>query len=179
MSVAVLERIMLPDHWLSARVERWRAPRWVRRWMLIASRAGDGILWSMIGLAVILHGGSASWPAFSAAAAAAALGIAAFEILKYGCRRRRPRLAQACGAAPPRPLDRYSFPSGHTLTAFAVATPLIYAYPRIEPLLLFLAINIAASRVLLGLHFLTDVLAGTLLGWGLGYLATFWLLHLR
>ncbi len=179
VATAVLERLTVPDYWLMARVERWRPPRYLRRWMLVASRAGDGFLWYLAGLIVLWQGGTRRWPAFDAAALAAGLGIAAFESLKHGCRRSRPRLRLACGAKPPRAPDRYSFPSGHTLTAFAVSTALFYSYPRLEPLLLFLAVNIALSRILLGLHFLSDVIASTALGWTFGYIAAAWLLHPR
>ena len=179
MGTAALQQIALHDQWLMRRVERWRAPRWIRRWMLLASRAGDGVLWYAAGVLILLQGGPERWSVFGAAAMAAGLAIASFEGLKHGFRRGRPCVSWACGAAPPKAPDRYSFPSGHTLTAFAIAMPLMHAYPRIEPLLLFCAVNIAISRILLGLHFLTDVLAGSALGCGVGYLASTWLLHLR
>src|SRR5260370_7437131 len=66
------------------------------------------------------------------------------------------------------PPDRFSFPSGHTMTAFAVAIPLLLFYPTLTVGLLFCAISIAASRILLGMHFLSDVLAGALIGTALG-----------
>ena len=43
-----------PDYNLMRRFNRWRAPRWVRWWMLLATRAGDGWLWGSIGIAVLL-----------------------------------------------------------------------------------------------------------------------------
>jgi undecaprenyl-diphosphatase len=66
------------------------------------------------------------------------------------------------------PPDQFSFPSGHTITAFAVCTPLIAQYPSAAPGVLFCALSIAASRVLTGMHFLSDVVAGGVLGWMLG-----------
>jgi undecaprenyl-diphosphatase len=65
------------------------------------------------------------------------------------------------------PPDQFSFPSGHTITAFAVAVTLGMFYPAMLPALLFCAFCIAASRVLLGMHFLSDVIVGALLGTGL------------
>jgi undecaprenyl-diphosphatase len=67
------------------------------------------------------------------------------------------------------PPDRFSFPSGHSITAFAIAVSLGLFYPAIFPGLLFLAVSVALSRILLGMHFLTDVLAGAALGTVLGY----------
>jgi undecaprenyl-diphosphatase len=70
------------------------------------------------------------------------------------------------------PPDQFSFPSGHTITAFAVTAALAGSYPEMLPGLLFCAVSIAASRVVLGMHFLSDVLAGAALGATLGALAT-------
>ena len=54
------------------------------------------------------------------------------------------------------------------MTAFSVAVPLSLYYPSLEIGLLFCAVSIAASRILLGMHFLSDVLAGVVLGVALG-----------
>jgi len=66
------------------------------------------------------------------------------------------------------PPDKFSFPSGHTMTAFSVALVISYFYPGLEAPLFFMAISIAVSRVVLGMHFLSDVLAGAVLGVALG-----------
>ena len=63
--------------------------------------------------------------------------------------------------------SRESFPSGHTITAFAVCTPLIAQYPNAAPGILFCALSVAASRVITGMHFLSDVIVGGVLGWAL------------
>jgi undecaprenyl-diphosphatase len=68
------------------------------------------------------------------------------------------------------PPDQFSFPSGHTITAFAVSVPLASHYPEASPALFFCSFSIALSRILLGMHFLSDVAAGALLGGGLGWL---------
>jgi undecaprenyl-diphosphatase len=67
------------------------------------------------------------------------------------------------------PPDQFSFPSGHTITAFSVTVALGMFYPEMQPGLYFCAASIAASRILLGMHFLSDVLAGALLGALLGF----------
>ena len=54
------------------------------------------------------------------------------------------------------------------MTAFSVALVVSYFYPSLEGVLFFLALSIAISRIVLGMHFLSDVLAGMLLGVALG-----------
>ena len=62
-----------------------------------------------------------------------------------------------------------SFPSGHTTTAFAAAVILALWYPRWAGVWLTLAVLVGLSRVMLGSHFPSDVLAGALLGSGLAW----------
>src|SRR2546425_8786669 len=66
------------------------------------------------------------------------------------------------------PPDKFSFPSGHTMTAFSIALVVSYFYPPLEGVLFFLALSIAVSRIVLGMHFLSDVLAGVVMGVALG-----------
>jgi undecaprenyl-diphosphatase len=67
--------------------------------------------------------------------------------------------------------DKFSFPSGHSTTAFAVAFSLGSFYPEILPILLVLAINVAVSRIVIGMHYLSDVVVGSGMGVLLGYAA--------
>jgi len=159
------------DHRLMVRVNHWHPPKWLRLWMLAATRCGDGWLWYALGLAVALYGGPERFRALLAATLAVSAGIALFITLKHAFRRERPcDLEPHCWARllPP---DQFSFPSGHTITAFAVTTALAGLYPEMLPGLLFCAISIGASRVVLGMHFLSDVLAGATIGATLGALA--------
>ena len=64
-----------------------------------------------------------------------------------------------------------SFPSGHTAASFAAVSALVAAGSRLWIPGLVLAVLIAVSRLYLYVHWPTDVLAGGLLGWGLGCLA--------
>jgi undecaprenyl-diphosphatase len=156
------------DHRLMRRVNGWRPPRWMRIWMLGATRGGDGWLWYATGLMIALFGGHERGRALLAAALAVGLGVLLFRKLKRAFGRKRPcALAPHCWAQllPP---DQFSFPSGHTITAFAVTISLGAFYPALLPGLLFCAASVAASRILLGMHFLTDVLAGAAIGGILG-----------
>jgi undecaprenyl-diphosphatase len=146
-------------------VNRWSPPQWFRVWMMCATRAGDGWLWYSLGLVILIVGGPVRFRAIGAATLAVGSGIILFRQLKRWIGRKRPcALAPRLWATALLPPDRFSFPSGHTITAFAVAVSLSAFYPSLLAGLLFCAISIAASRVLLGMHFLSDVLAGALIG---------------
>jgi len=159
--------ITVRDDRLMRRVNHWYAPRWIRVWMICATRGGDGWLWYALGLVLLLFGGEQRYAAVGAAALAAGTGIALFLKLKKTARRKRPSEPH-CWARllPP---DQFSFPSGHTITAFAVSLSLAAFYPELAIGLLFCAISIAASRILLGMHFLSDVVAGAAIGSLLAY----------
>jgi undecaprenyl-diphosphatase len=165
------------DHRLMRRVNRWHAPRWIRIWMICATRGGDGWLWYAVGLTLLLFGGDDRFMAVGAAALAAGLGIALFLRIKKASGRKRPCAIEPHCWATLLPPDQFSFPSGHTITAFAVAVSLSDFYPELAAGLLFCAISIAASRILLGMHFLSDVLAGAAIGTLLAF-ASVWAIGL-
>ncbi len=157
------------DQRIMLRINRWPAPRWVRVWMICATRGGDGWLWYAMGLVLLLFGGAQRFAAVGAAAIAAGVGIAVFLRLKKATGRKRPCALEPHCWATLLPPDQFSFPSGHTITAFAVAGSLTWFYPALSPGLFFCALSIAASRVVTGMHFLTDVLAGAVIGSALAY----------
>ena len=78
----------------------------------------------------------------------------------------RPRPCDATG----RPLalidlpDPFSFPSGHAAAACAVSATIAIAHPPLAPILLPIAALVAASRVTLRVHHVSDVVAGAMLG---------------
>lgn len=167
----VREFITTRDHRLMRRLNRWSAPQWVRLWMIAATRGGDGWLWYLFGLLLVVFGDADRFRAVGAAGLAAGSGVALFIVLKRIAARRRPcQLEPHCWATllPP---DQFSFPSGHTITAFAVALSIGSFYPSMSPALLFCAVSVGISRIVLGMHFLSDVLAGAAIGAVLGHFA--------
>jgi undecaprenyl-diphosphatase len=166
--VSVLTYVTQSDFRVSGRLLAWIPPRWFRLWMVSSTRLGDGWLWLLAG-AVLALGGRHEHRVL--AAAAVAMGISNVTLVLLKARVRRPR---PCDIEKPRgfaekpllhfPSDRYSFPSGHSLNAFAMGTVLALSFPVMAGPVLALAASVAASRVVLGLHFLSDVLAGALVG---------------
>ena len=171
MAASVLHWLSVSDHRLMRHVNRWTPPRWMRLWMVAATRGGDGWLWYGVGAAVALDGGAARFRALLAAVLAVSVGIALFLSLKRACGRKRPCALEPHSWATLLPPDQFSFPSGHTITAFAMAVSMGAFYPVMLIGLLFCAFSVALSRILLGMHFLSDVLAGAAIGATLGYTA--------
>ncbi|MEQ1947983.1 MAG: phosphatase PAP2 family protein [Bryobacteraceae bacterium] len=168
MAASVLHWIASGDHRIMRRLNRWTPPKWMRLWMVAATRGGDGWLWYTTGLLIALAGGPLRFHAILAALTAVGVGIGLFITIKKACGRKRPCALEPHCWATLLPPDQFSFPSGHTITAFAMASSVGVFYPGLLGVLLFCAVSIALSRILLGMHFLTDVLAGAAIGTGLG-----------
>ena len=104
---------------------------------------------------------------------AAAVGLVTYKLLKRKLVRERPFISfDAIECAMP-PLDRYSFPSGHTLHAVLFTSISTTYVPELSIILVPFTMLIALSRVVLGLHYPTDVLVGALLGWMVARLSWF------
>ncbi len=153
------------------RVHRWYAPRWIRLWMICATRGGDGWLWYLLIAVLFIFGGAERFAATGAAALASGVGIGVFLALKRITGRKRPCALEPHCWATLLPPDQFSFPSGHTISAFSVAVSLGWFHPVLLPALLFCAASVAISRIVLGMHFLSDVIAGALIGSGLALMA--------
>ncbi|HCH0556956.1 TPA: phosphatase PAP2 family protein [Pseudomonas aeruginosa] len=143
----------------------------VRRFFAIVSRLGDGVFWyALMGALIVFDG----WHGLAAAAHLAATGAIALVLykgLKRWTRRPRPFASDVRIQAWVAPLDEFSFPSGHTLHAVAFTLVALAHYPALAPLLLPFTACVATSRVVLGLHYPSDVLAATAIGIGLAALA--------
>jgi undecaprenyl-diphosphatase len=91
-------------------------------------------------------------------------GILIYKWLKTRLLRERPFIRHPGITLAMPPLDRYSFPSGHTLHAVSFTWLAAGHYPELALILIPLAALIAGSRVVLGLHYPSDVLAGGAIG---------------
>ncbi|EMP57174.1 PA-phosphatase-like phosphoesterase [Marinobacter santoriniensis NKSG1] len=135
------------------------------------SRLGDGWFWYALILSMpLLH--AEGGPRLALAMALTGLACTlAYKGLKRWLIRERPFISfPAISCATP-PLDRYSFPSGHTLHAACFQTMLCLTTPDLALAVLPFTISVALSRVVLGLHYPSDVLAGAVLGSLMGYLS--------
>jgi len=150
---------------------RWGRRDHVRPVFAVVSRLGDGAFWYALMVIVVLADG---WDGLAASTHMAATGLAALILytwLKRYTRRPRPYAEDRRIHALARPLDQYSFPSGHTLHAVAFTGIALAYYPQLAWLLVPFTALVAASRVVLGLHYPSDVVAATVIGGGLAQLS--------
>lgn len=132
--------------------------------MAATSRLSDGPLWCLAMVALPFVGGAPGVLCAMQMASAGGINLAVYLMLKRGIGRERPYVHCTDIRACARALDQFSFPSGHTLHAVSFGLLLAHHYPVLGlPLALF-ALLVAASRMVLGLHFPSDVLAGAALG---------------
>jgi len=126
-----------------------------------ASRLGDWPLSVIVGLTLaVVHG----WRACAGWAVVSVLAVLLQKQLKRHYARPRP-CEQPAGPPQRAPIpDHGSFPSGHTLHAVMATVVSAALLPAVAPLFLLAAVVIAASRVVLGVHYPSDVLAGAALG---------------
>lgn len=145
--------------------------RWVSGPFALISRLGNGVFWySLMAVLPIVDGIDGALAALHMLAASGVV-LLVYKAIKAGTQRVRPcHYSMDIDASVP-PLDRYSFPSGHTMHAVNFSTIALWYYPTLGWLLVPFTLLVAASRVVLGLHYPTDVLVGFVLGLGIAYLS--------
>jgi undecaprenyl-diphosphatase len=167
---ALLGRNMLGQN-ISGQDRGWclRANRWgewsgLRRFFAIISRLGDGVFWYVLMGALIVIDGMDGLAASAHLAATGVIALTLYKLLKRWTKRPRPFASDVRIRAWIAPLDEFSFPSGHTLHAVAFTIVALAHYPMLGTLLIPFAACVAVSRVVLGLHYPSDVLAATGIG---------------
>jgi undecaprenyl-diphosphatase len=141
-----------------------RAVKWI-------SKTGDGHLYLIAGVLLWLFEAQHGTIFFYAGLLAYALELPVYLGLKHLFKRQRPCDLFGNLTAHLTPSDKFSLPSGHTAAAFLMASLIAYFYPSVSVLVYCWATTIGLSRVLLGVHYPTDIMAGALLGLSFSYLS--------
>lgn len=179
--MSVLAYVLASDDRLTGRLLGWQPPRWIRVFMLSATRLGDGWLW-LLTAALLTLSGHRGLQVLGAGAVSALVANTLLVLVKRRVRRPRPCESGRPTTFDVQPLtwfaaDRFSFPSGHALNSFAIGSVIALSFPPLAVPVLAVASSVAASRVVLGLHWPSDVLAGALAGLLIG--GAVWLALLR
>ena len=154
------------DSAISVTVSHSNQYRIIRHWFRFISRLGDGVFWYTLMAAIIFTQQANSLICVFNMLAAGLTGTLIYKWLKHKTHRPRPFQVRQDVWCVGKPLDYFSFPSGHTLHAVTFSVVAINYYPQLATILIPFTLMIAMSRVVLGLHYPSDVLVGA----GLGYL---------
>ena len=167
----LFRRVDALEHAWCLRLNRGCDRRAVRELFVAVSRLGDGIFWYVLVLSLpLIYGEAGLMPALRMAIVGFT-GLALYKYLKSRLVRERPYISLSGIVPGTHALDRYSFPSGHTLHAVGFTTLMTVSFPELGWLCVPFATLVAMSRVILGLHYPTDVLAGGVIGAGLAVLS--------
>ncbi|AKK66737.1 phosphatase PAP2 family protein [Xanthomonas translucens] len=142
----------------------WCRRRSMRRFFALISRLGDGVFWYALMTLLVVCDGMDGVFASAHMAATGVVALSLYKGLKRWTRRPRPYASDLRIRAWVAPLDEFSFPSGHTLHAVSFGIVALAYYPWLAPLLIPFIACVALSRVVLGLHYPSDVLAATAIG---------------
>lgn len=148
--------------------------RGIRLFFKAISRLGDGVFWYSLILALPIMFGSKGLLALGHIFVCGVVCISLYQFLKNHLVRERPFIRFLSIHPHAVPLDRYSFPSGHTMNAVNFAILLSWFFPVLAWIVMPFAILVGLSRIVLGMHYPTDVLVGTVLGASIALVSLEW-----
>lgn len=160
-----LHRMQAVDSAVCVKVSRTSQYRLIREVFRTVSRLGDGVFWYALMLAMLVVEQMSALMPVVHMVLAGLTGTLVYKWLKHKTHRPRPFQVRQDVWLAGKPLDHFSFPSGHTLHAVVFGLIAMHYYPALSVALIPFMLMVAMSRVILGLHYPSDVLAGA----GIGY----------
>ncbi|WP_163934696.1 phosphatase PAP2 family protein [Paraferrimonas sp. SM1919] len=134
------------------------------------SKSGDGYCYFMLALGCYCFSPRGEH-FFTLILMAFAIELPLYVIIKNAVKRPRPFDVVAGVTAIITPSDKFSLPSGHTAAAMVMATSTLIVYPDYFAASFIWAAAVAISRVVLGVHYPSDLVAGGFLGGSAVYIA--------
>jgi len=143
----------------------------VDKFLRFYTRMGDGYIWAFVAIYIyFFYGRAVLFDIIERVIPALLLSLFFYWLVKLTIRRKRPfDLLKEVNADVP-PLDKYSFPSGHTMNNLAVGFTVFTEAPCIGWIMLLMPLTWGFLRIYYGVHWLSDVIGGICLGF-----LSFWL----
>lgn len=161
----MLSRMQALDSAVCVTVSHTGHYRLIRNWFRMISRLGDGVFWYVLMLAILATQQVDGIKPVLHMLVAGLSGTVIYKWLKQKTLRPRPYQVRQDVFMSGKPLDHFSFPSGHTLHAVAFGLVALFYYPLLAVILMPFMVMIGISRVVLGLHYPSDVFAGAAIGY--------------
>ena len=143
----------------------------VRKFFYLISRSGDAYIYCLVPLIYLIYFPEIGHPMLTILFIAFSIDLSIYFLVKNTICRVRPFEGSDKIPQLIKPPDKFSFPSGHTAAAFLFATIISSFVPVMAYIVFPWAILLGISRVLLGIHYPTDIIAGVLLGMGSAFSA--------
>jgi undecaprenyl-diphosphatase len=160
-----MERIVAFDLAFLRMLSSWTLPKALSLPLILLVRVGDGWIWLLIAFYLWI-----SLPMLQVQSAVIhclltlAISLAIYWPIKLLVRRVRPHNSSLGITAMVPPLDKFSFPSGHTMNNLAVALTVSIYLPNLFIPTLILPISMGILRILFGVHYFSDIAGGAVLG---------------
>jgi len=164
MSVNALRRLAEIDAQLFLCINSLHRHFKLERLVRAVSSTGDGYLYVLLAVSLPVLFPVAGWHFLQTGLACFLIELPLYWMLKRSFKRRRPFLVVQALAPLLKPSDEFSFPSGHTTAAFMMAYLISVFFPAVSVIIYAWASLVGLSRVMLRVHFISDVVAGVFLG---------------
>lgn len=159
-----LNRMHRLDNNVCVAVNHTSQYKWIRNYFRLISRLGDGVFWYSLMIGILVVKGADGIMPVMHMALAGLVGTLIYKWLKGKTLRPRPFQSRQDIWLAGTPLDQFSFPSGHTLHAVVFGLVAISYYSHLAILVIPFIGMVGLSRIVLGLHYPSDVLAGATIG---------------
>ncbi|ROS01261.1 undecaprenyl-diphosphatase [Sinobacterium caligoides] len=141
----------------------------------MVSRSGDGYMQMLFPLLAAAFSSAVGGHFFAIYISAFAIERLLYLLLKNTLRRQRPSAVVPHIEALVKAFDKFSLPSGHTMAAFLLAAFAVIVFGKAAAIVYVWAVLVGVSRVILGVHYPSDIILGAILGSAIGYIAAAYL----